>query len=150
MNDILYKNQAIDSTYEEFNPLVLVKHFFSLKMTRKEEIDKDFFSKVIKKYQSKLVLACDEYLKKHPELSKSFKRPSGYMLSEMLSKENRSNILTFSKNKECKIHRVRDIELLLIIFGSTENGLYIPKKEIFFSETSFNSILYFPKEEVML
>lgn len=93
-----------------------------------------------------LTKKANDYIKEHPEIENSLKKPKNYMIADYY--------LTFFDEREglekiTKSVRIcEDIELLLLIFGKTINLIYSPNRITHFEDRSFNNILYFKKDEI--
>ena len=93
--------------------------------------------------------ASKEYVVSHPDILKSIKKPTGYMLAECIeipkcmSNKELTNNLNKYNFKACT-----DLELLILVFASTVGDLYIPNKDLSFESSKFSRILLFPEEEV--
>ena len=97
------------------------------------------------KFEDKVYLAAEQYVKTHPELISSPKKPTGYMLAEYIKlrcRELEGKLNTYNYD-ECD-----DIELMILVFASTVGDLYIPDRPLSFERTKFDKILLFPQEDV--
>ena len=94
-------------------------------------------------------LASKKYVDNNPDILKSIKKPTGYMLAECIempkcmSNKKLTNYLNKYNFKACT-----DLELLILVFASTVGDLYIPNKDLSFESSKFSRILLFPEEEV--
>ena len=98
---------------------------------------------------SSIAKAAEKYVKKHPHIIKNIAKPTGYMVSEyielgVMSRQKIDEAL----NNLYSFEVCNDVELLILVFGSTVGDLYIPNRPLSFEETKFNKVLLFPKEEV--
>lgn len=87
-----------------------------------------------------------DYVKKHPDFEKNIKKPSGYILGEIIDLYEIGN-----NGKELDKYDFvicKDIDLLIYIFCSTVNDLYIPNRKLSFNDSNFDKILLFPIDEV--
>lgn len=99
---------------------------------------------VKKKHNELLAKKANEYIKDHPEILDSPKRPKNYMIANSYKFMEETMLFLPKVN----ITTCEDLELLLIIFGKTVNGTYIPKRKIQFFPFSFNKVYYFTKKEL--
>jgi hypothetical protein len=83
----------------------------------------------------------EEYVNKNPNLKKSPKKPSCYMLGEY-------HILDKKPKAVYDMEFCEDLDLLILVMCSTVDDLYIPNRELSFEEGKFDKVLYFPKDEV--
>lgn len=129
--NLSYKFKQIDK-YIVFNPLTLKKLL----------LEKGFKGKNLET----LIL---NYIAKFPNFNSLDKRPLAYMLGQNISLDLDVNTINEKLNKydfeECK-----DINLLIIVIGSTVGDIYIPNRELSFENDKLNKILLFFSQEILL
>ena len=92
----------------------------------------------------------NDYVSQHPSIDKNIKRPTGYMIAEYIELGNTKKFtreLTDKMNKY-RYQECNDLELLIIVLCSTVGDLYIPNHPLVITDSKFDKILFFPKEEV--
>lgn len=113
--------------YLIFDPCVLATKLSKRKMHSTKSAA-NYLSKHLKKH----VLT-------HPYIINYKNRPKGYMLAS-----------TFDNTIKCSGTICRDVNLLIHVFCSTVNDIYIPNKEFNYSVARFDKVLYFMKEEIII
>lgn len=131
-SEVYYEQYQLSSKYICFNPYVL----------------KDLLH-ILSDSPSSIAKAAEKYVKKHPNIIKNIAKPTGYMVSEyielgVMSRQKIDEAL----NNLYSFEICNDVELLILVFGSTVGDLYIPNRPLSFEDTKFNKVLLFPKEEV--
>ena len=84
------------------------------------------------------------YLQQHGAAAR---KPSGYMIAETIDTGVGYKTVK-DKLKQYRYEDCRDIELMILVFGSTVGDLYIPNREPSFESSRFDKVLLFPKDEV--
>ena len=81
-----------------------------------------------------------EYVDGHKNIFSSIKRPNGYMIA---------NVVPNIRKTDFHYEICKDIDLEIIIFGSTVNGFYIPNRELSWDEDKFANTLCFLRNEAL-
>ena len=90
---------------------------------------------------------CDcvkKYVATHPDIEKCIKKPTGYMLAEVIEIESNYEVML----KEYKYEWCLDLDLLILVLSSTVGDLYIPNRPMSYEESRFKHILLFSNKEV--
>ena len=90
------------------------------------------------------------YVEKHPNIIKSIKKPTGFMIGEYIEIKDKPESQTKYKRwlERYEVEECVDAELLILVLCSTMGDLYIPDRTLSYEKTKFNKILLFSKEEV--
>lgn len=120
--------------YTVFNPLKLARL-----LNNKRLLSGSALTEEVKKYVSS-----------HPGLENNIKRPTGYMVGEYVELED---TVKFTRALNEKLNKFRytdcnDLELLIIVLCSTVGDLYIPNHPLTITDSKFDKVLFFPKDEV--
>ncbi|MDY6431008.1 MAG: hypothetical protein SPL00_04385 [Bacilli bacterium] len=91
-----------------------------------------------------------DYYEKHKQIENIIKKPTGYMIAEVIEFNGKNKYTKQLKDKLNQYKHVEcdNIELLILVFCSTVGDLYIPNRPLSFESTKFDKILLFPEEEV--
>lgn len=83
---------------------------------------------------SELPKKCQKFVEDNQDKFKDHFKPEGYMIN--------------LNNQIKKIEECTDVYLLILIFGSTVDDIYIPNRKLVFYSSNFTKTLYFSKAEV--
>lgn len=129
--NLVYKFKQLDK-YIVFNPLTLKDLL----------LEKGFKG-------DKLENLIHSYIKKFPNFNSLDKRPSGYMFGKYIDLNLDSNAI-FKELQKYDLEECKDIELLLIVIGSTVGDIYIPNRELSFENEKLNRMFLFFSQEILL
>lgn len=141
------KTNKFIKEYVRFDPNILAISLGFIEPLRNCDIGyKCIRIKPIKENMKELAKRANEYIEQHPEIKNSLKKPKNYMLSDYyLANFNKEELARYDSYY---VTICEDLELLLLIFGKTMHHIYSPNRIIHFTERSFESYLYFLKEEI--
>lgn len=129
-SEVAFKQEQLKK-YISFNPLRLSRLLSDLN------------------YKGEISESVKKYVINNPNIEKSFKKPSGYMIAEYIEITGDENAKTL--NDKLGVYRYvecEDLELIILVFCSTVGDLYIPDRTLSFEKNKFNKVLLFPEDEV--
>lgn len=125
--DILYNMSGPPRSYVSYE----IKRFGKQLL-----FDPDVLIKLLNTDKTNLIKKIEQYCELNNSIYTSSKRPKGYMVGKIPSEIDKDYIV------------VEDIDLLILVLGSTFGNMYVPNKELLLSESRFKNKILFLEEEV--